>query len=134
MNRVAVFLLAALAVIQPSPLSAQVNDDAIVRYNARHHPQYDPLGMVASQDALASRIGAEVLANGGNAVDAAVAVGFALAVTVPRAGNIGGGGFMMVRKHGKLPGATVSHEYALEYGSDLSMQCPVVATDELLEK
>jgi gamma-glutamyltranspeptidase/glutathione hydrolase len=52
-------------------------------------------GMVASQEMVATRIGLDVLEKGGNAVDAAVAVGFALAVTLPRAGNIGGGGFMM---------------------------------------
>jgi gamma-glutamyltranspeptidase / glutathione hydrolase len=52
--------------------------------------------MVASQDERATRIGLEVLEKGGNAVDAAVAVGFALAVTLPRAGNVGGGGFMVV--------------------------------------
>jgi gamma-glutamyltranspeptidase/glutathione hydrolase len=53
-------------------------------------------GMVASQDQKATRIGLDVLERGGNAVDAAVAIGFALAVTVPKAGNIGGGGFMLV--------------------------------------
>jgi gamma-glutamyltranspeptidase/glutathione hydrolase len=53
-------------------------------------------GMVASQDGQATRIGLNVLQRGGNAVDAAVAIGFALAVTVPKAGNIGGGGFMLV--------------------------------------
>ncbi len=53
-------------------------------------------GMVVAQEKIAARIGADVLARGGNAVDAAVATGFAMAVTYPRAGNLGGGGFMMI--------------------------------------
>lgn len=55
-------------------------------------------GMVASTSDIASRVGVEVMQKGGNAVDAAVAVSLALAVTWPSAGNLGGGGFMMVRK------------------------------------
>jgi len=57
-------------------------------------------GMVVAQEAIAARIGVDVLKNGGNAVDAAVAVGFAMAVTYPRAGNIGGGGFMVIHRSG----------------------------------
>src|SRR6201982_1601024 len=53
-------------------------------------------GMVVAQEARAAQIGADILKNGGNAIDAAVAVGFALAVSYPRAGNIGGGGFMVI--------------------------------------
>jgi len=53
-------------------------------------------GMVVAQEKIAARIGDEVLKRGGNAIDAAVATGFAMAVTYPRAGNIGGGGFMLI--------------------------------------
>jgi gamma-glutamyltranspeptidase / glutathione hydrolase len=53
-------------------------------------------GMVVAQEKIAARVGADVLRRGGNAVDAAVATGFAMAVTYPRAGNIGGGGFMVI--------------------------------------
>jgi len=61
------------------------------------HPVKDRHGMVASVDAMATQVGVDILKQGGNAVDAAVAVGFALAVTHPQAGNIGGGGFMLLR-------------------------------------
>ena len=62
-----------------------------------HEPVYARKGMVVAQEPLAADVGVAVLKSGGNAIDAAVAVGFALAVTHPYAGNIGGGGFMLIR-------------------------------------
>ncbi len=71
-------------------------------------PVFGEKGMVVTEDPLATAVGLQVLKNGGNAIDAAVAVGFALAVTYPTAGNIGGGGFMVIRlANGKV--------YTLDY-------------------
>ena len=68
-----------------------------VPVNAVRQPLRARHGMVVAMESIAADVGVSVLQQGGNAVDAAVAVGFALAVTHPYAGNIGGGGFMLIR-------------------------------------
>ncbi|MCR9277296.1 MAG: gamma-glutamyltransferase [Pseudomonadaceae bacterium] len=97
-NLRSILLGGCLALLISQQASAQ---QAILRYNALHHPTVGQHGMVVSQRELASRIGADVLRDGGNAVDASVAVGFALAVVLPRAGNLGGGGFLLVHVPGQ---------------------------------
>ena len=111
MQKLTAFVVAALvAVLLPlMPACAQTSDEPIIRYDDLRHPVLGANGMVSSQNAHASEVGAQVLADGGNAVDAAVAVGFALAVTLPRAGNLGGGGFMLV--HDAAADETVAIDY-----------------------
>lgn len=75
----------------------------------RIHPVWAENGMVSAQERLAAEIGRDIMAKGGNAVDAGVAVAFALAVTLPRAGNLGGGGFMLV--HDAETGRTQAIDY-----------------------
>ena len=77
-------------------ISFKVYTSPIFSYNAVHHPVIGKNGMVSSQEKQATQIGLDILKNGGNAIDAAVGVGFALAVTLPQAGNLGGGGFMLI--------------------------------------
>ncbi len=107
MSSVAASLRAgAITLLLLSPALAQ--QDIYSRMD-RIHPVYAPHGMVASQERLATEVGVDILKAGGNAVDAAVAVGFALAVTLPQAGNLGGGGFMLV--HDAASGDTAAIDY-----------------------
>ncbi len=76
--------------------TAAAQEPQMLQRGAVHNPVISRQGMVVSRIDIASQIGVDILARGGNAVDAAVAVGFALAVALPVAGNIGGGGFMLV--------------------------------------
>ena len=71
--------------------------------HAQPLPVFAKNAMVSSQETLATLVGVEILQKGGNAVDAAVAVGFTLAVTLPKAGNLGGGGFMVIKLKDKEP-------------------------------
>ncbi|MDB5631531.1 MAG: gamma-glutamyltransferase [Tardiphaga sp.] len=73
------------------------------------HPAVAKHGMVVAQERIAAKVGADVLARGGNAVDAAVATGFAMAVTYPRAGNIGGGGFMVIHSADRHEDITIDY-------------------------
>lgn len=96
-------VLALFLVCQPlwaQPQGGGANAQSIIRYDSIHHPVAASGGMVVSQNEAASEVGRQILRKGGNAVDAAVAMGFALAVTLPRAGNLGGSGFMLVHMAG----------------------------------
>jgi len=120
--RIILRLALCLSLVLPVPVFAQSNQ-SIIRYDSIHHPVVARYGMVVSQNSTASKVGQQILVRGGNAVDAAVAVGFALAVTLPRAGNLGGSGFMLVHK------ADSKETVALDYRS----VAPLATTLEKLQ-
>ena len=88
--------MAVLLLPLPAGSFEVATQDPIIDYRERFLPTAARNGMVVAPEKLAAEIGVEILRQGGNAVDAAVATGFALAVSYPRAGNLGGGGFMLV--------------------------------------
>jgi gamma-glutamyltranspeptidase/glutathione hydrolase len=93
-------ILSEIAIAQDVPLYST---------NDIFHPVQSQHGMVATQEHLATEAGLQVLKEGGNAIDAAVTIGFTLAVTLPRAGNIGGGGFMVAHL------AKTKETFAIDY-------------------
>jgi gamma-glutamyltranspeptidase/glutathione hydrolase len=98
----------ALAQAQPAP-GAVARQLPITSDFDRVHPAFGTQGMAATQEEMATLAGLEVLRNGGNAVDAAATIAFVLAVTLPSAGNLGGGGFMVV--YDADEGETVAIDY-----------------------
>ena len=108
-KRISHFALLTGLVLLPLFAFAQVEYQPIIGFQERHLPVFGSNGMVAAQERLAAEVGAKVLEDGGNAVDAAVAVGFSLAVTLPISGNIGGGGFMLIHD------AERDEEIAIDY-------------------
>jgi len=115
--------LASLAACSGTPPQAAAQPPAAVQQTAAaqaagaaydfdmdvFHPVVAQNGMVATEQELASKIGLDILKSGGNAVDAAVGIGFALAVALPNAGNLGGGGFMVV--HDAKTGRNVALDF-----------------------
>jgi gamma-glutamyltranspeptidase/glutathione hydrolase len=127
----AIALTPLLIAATTPPIAAQstlpampVSDAPIIDYQNRYLPAYGKAGMVVSPEQLAGEIGLEILKQGGNAVDAAVATGFALAVTLPRAGNIGGGGFMLIHL------AETNEQIFIDYRET----APAAATPEMFLK
>ena len=90
-------------------------------YKDRIHPEISDKFMVVSQNNYATDAGFKILEQGGNAVDAAVAMGFALAVTLPRAGNLGGGGFMLIFEEKSQKISTIDYRSAAPKSAKSSM-------------
>ncbi|RMH64154.1 MAG: gamma-glutamyltransferase [Calditrichaeota bacterium] len=99
-------------------------------YATEFQPVYGSHGMVVTEDPYATEVGLEILKKGGNAIDAAVAVGFTLAVAFPTAGNIGGGGFMVIREH---DGKVKTLDYRETAPAQATENCYLDANGQVIE-
>ncbi len=132
------FLLAACAPApsappEPAATRPPANMPAGWPMFARIRADTAPSGMVVSGSAIASAVGAEILKQGGNAVDAAVGVAFALAVAHPEAGNIGGGGFMVLRfANGKVAALDYRETAPAQASRDMYLDAQGTLTDKSL--
>ena len=116
------FFLSSLQPVVAAPQQAKDrNSDPIIDYSSPFHPVYGEKGMVVAQEYWGAEAGKEILAKGGNAVDAAVATGFALAVTHPQAGNLGGGGFMLVYLPNEKRTVAIDYREMAPKGADRDM-------------
>ena len=106
-HNLAIFFCLFLCLIE-NKLSSQTTLD----YEDRVHPEIAKNFMVVSQNKYATEAGYKILEQGGNAIDASVAVGFALAVTLPRAGNLGGGGVILIYKSDSQEISTIDYRSA----------------------
>ncbi|MDO6692232.1 gamma-glutamyltransferase [Aliiglaciecola sp. 3_MG-2023] len=96
-------------IAEPIEQPYNISELGIARYQDVFHPVVGQQGMVSTQNRIATQVGLDILKRGGNAIDASVAVAFALSVTLPRAGNLGGGGFMLFHS------ADAGENYAIDY-------------------
>ena len=123
------FTIIALLLTLVFPAAAQPGGRNYIPTTDDTHAIAAEHGMVVAQEKIAARVGADILKQGGNAVDAAVATGFAMAVTYPRAGNIGGGGFMVIHLHAPKPDGTQGN--AREFAIDYRETAPGATTPEI---
>lgn len=117
--RITASFVAVLLIVSLS--TARGECPSIIDYDSRFHPVIGKQGIVASQEARATRIGLQVLQDGGNAVDSAIAVAYSLSVTLPKAGNLGGGGFMLV----------YSAEHQKTFAFDFRERAPMAASRDM---
>ena len=113
--------LALAFIVLPVSLVRADAPPPIIANAARILPVLAEHGMVVTQEKRAAQVGVDILRAGGNAIDAAVAVGFALAVTLPRAGNVGGGGFMLVHLADRQEDVALDYRETAPAATDVSV-------------